>query len=88
MPKIKKKNRTAPPPIDWLWAAMLERRAALGITLSELAKAVDVSYGTMRNYAMKSPWDWPRPMRERTCEALGIKVTVHPSSGGVEVTPE
>jgi len=87
MPKLRK-PKVEPPPIDWLWAAMLERRLAYGLTLKEMAALAKVSYGTMRNYACKSPWDWPRPMRERTCKALGIELNVTPTGTGVEVNPE
>lgn len=84
MPKVKL-GKEPPPPIDWLWAAVLERMAARGVTLQELAKMCGVSYGTMRNHARKSPWDWSRNMREKACEGLGIRICMTPDTGGVEV---
>ena len=82
MPKVKKKE---PPPIDWLWAVVLERKAASGMTLKEMADLAGVSYPTMRNYSLKSPWDWPRPMRERLCKSFGININVMPQNADLEV---
>ena len=78
-------NKTPPPPIDWLWAATLERRAALKVSIKDLAKLCNVSYGTMRNYCAESPWEWPRCTREKACKALGIIFTAEPEESGVEV---
>lgn len=87
MPKVKL-NRKPPPPVDWLWAAVLERKAANKVSLKEMARIADVSYGTMRNYAIKSPWDWPRPMRERVCKEFGISLNVTPKGLDLEVNAE
>lgn len=87
MPKVRKLGKAEPPPIDWLWAAMLERRLVLGITVKDMAKIVGVSYGTMRNFAAKSPWEWSRGMREKVCKELGITIDVVPSGAGIEVNP-
>ena len=84
MPKVIL-NKEAPPPIDWLWAASLERRIQLGMSIKELSKRVGVSYGTMRNYAMHSPWAWPKRIRDKACKELGISVTETPTDNGVEV---
>lgn len=87
MPKVKlgRKETREQPPIDWLWAAVLERRMALKVSIKDMAEIANVSYGTMRNYAAKSPWDWPRQMRENVCSAFGINVSVSPTSNGLEV---
>lgn len=88
MPKVRKLGKAEPPPIDWLWAAMLERRMVLGITVKDMAKIAGVSYGTMRNHASKSPWEWSRSMRERMCKEFGITIEVAPAGSGIEVTPK
>lgn len=84
MPKVKL-GRKEQPPIDWLWAVVLERRMALKVSLKDMAVLAGVSYGTMRNYATKSPWDWPRPMRESVCKEFGINISVNPTEKGLEV---
>lgn len=84
MPKVNL-NRKEQPPMDWLWAVVLERRAVNKMTVKDLAKIAGVSYGTMRNYATKSPWDWPRPMRERVCKEFGISLAVSPKGLDLEV---
>lgn len=84
MPKVIL-NKEPPPPIDWLWAATLERRMQKGISAKELAKRLGVAYGTMRNYCMHSPWAWPKWMREATCKELGITIVETPTENGVEV---
>ena len=42
MPKVIL-NKEPPPPIDWLWAATLERRMQKGISAKELAKRLGVA---------------------------------------------
>ena len=84
MPKVNL-NKKQYPPIDWLWAAVLERRAVMGVSLKDLAEMCHVSYGTMRNYAMKSPWAWSKDMRDTVCKSLGISVIAERTPEGVEV---
>jgi len=87
MPKINKKfsGKTAPP-IDWLWAAILERQKVYGLSAIQLAEIGGTTYDLMRTYLNKSPWDWNREVRERVCEALGIKISVGPTmKNGIEV---
>ena len=44
MPKRKKKFDTAnAPPVDWLWAAVLERQRTFGLTLEEMANIAGVT---------------------------------------------
>lgn len=68
------KYATPDPPIDWLWAAVLERQKVKGVALKDLAKACHVHYDSMRRYAMHSPWEWPKDVRESACEVLGIEI--------------
>ena len=88
MPKLKKKfadTKTAPP-IDWLHAAILERKVVYGIDLKEMADIAGVDYGTMRHLINKSPWLWKWETRERVCKRFGIELTYTPSNDGkVEV---
>ena len=50
MPKINyiKQAQRKPPEIDWLWAAVLERKMVYGHDLKTLAGIAGVSYDTMR----------------------------------------
>lgn len=70
-----------PPPIDWLWAAVLERKTVLGYDLKTLAMVAGVSYETMRRYIRRSPWTWTQEARDAVCEELGITpmVSIQPS---------
>ena len=72
--KFDKFSKTVAPPIDWLWAAVLERAMVLHMSRKDLADLAGVSYETMRDYIRKSPWDWPTDVRERLCKALGIEI--------------
>ena len=78
MPRTKlcEKYAPKPPPIDWLWAAVLERKARNRISLKDLAAIGGVSYGTMRQYARESPWDWPRELRENVVKGLGLSLVI------------
>lgn len=60
------------PPIDWLWAAVLERKVVLGYDLRLMARIAGVSYETMRQYIRKSPWDWDDEARDRICKEFCI----------------
>lgn len=75
MPRTKLGDKYAPkyPPIDWLRAAVLERQAVLGFDLKKLAVVGGISYEYMRKLIRISPWDWPTPVREKICKALGVK---------------
>ena len=67
--KITKKNA---PPIDWLWAAVLERKMVYGLDLKIMSEICGVSYPTMRRYIGCSPWTWKPEARTKLCKALGI----------------
>lgn len=75
MPKSKFDKYAKPvPPIDWLWAAVLERSMVLHHSRKDLAEMGGVSYEVMRDYIRKSPWAWPQTVRERVCSSLGIEI--------------
>ena len=75
MPKVKLARYAGKeaPPIDWLWAAVLERMRVLHFNLSDLASFGGVHYNTMRDHIRISPWEWAESEREGVCKALGIK---------------
>lgn len=74
MPKVNLNYRSTKnaPPIDWLWAAVLERKVVLGYDLKLMARIAGVSYETMRQYIRKSPWDWDDGARDRICKEFCI----------------
>ena len=76
MPKVKlaEISKRGTPPIDWLWAAMLERKMVYHYDLKDMAKITGVSYETMRRYIRVSPWEWGKKAREQMCRGLGIKL--------------
>lgn len=61
------------PPIDWLWAAVLERKMRLGIDLKQMAEIGGVTYDTMRKLIHMSPWEWGDDTRNKICKALYLK---------------
>lgn len=76
MPKTKlgAKFSPKPPEIDWLWAAVLERKMVMRYDLREMAAIAGVSYDLMRKYIGMSPWDWPNDVRKKVVTKLGIPV--------------
>ena len=76
MPKVKlsRFSEKETPPIDWLWAAVLERKVQYGLDLQTMANIAGVSYGVFRNLWRKSPWEWPRKVRENICEAFNLEL--------------
>lgn len=83
MPKYKQKVVVSPPPIDWLWAAILERKVQYGWDMKAMAEAAGTSYGMIRNLMRKSPWDWPKQARENICEAFNLELKF--GSGNVKI---
>ena len=81
MPTFKKKyNTSTAPPIDWLWASILERQRVYGMDLHQMANIAGVEYGTMRKMINRSPWDWKKAPRDRICQYFGIKISVAPDT--------
>lgn len=85
MPKTRfdafKKNA---PPIDWLHAAILERKITYGYDLKKMAVVASVSYEYMRRLITLPPNRWPYGALTKVCEEFGIKMI--PSVDGS--TPE
>ena len=71
-------GKVEPPPIDWLMAAVLERKTVLGYDLRNMADIAGVTYDTMRKYIRVSPLEWQKDAMDRVLKAFGInaKVTV------------
>lgn len=84
MPKVKLSRFSAKdaPPIDWLWAAVLERKTVLGYDLKQIAEAGGCSYDIMRRYIRKSPWSWPPEVRAKVCAFLGLQPQISVVQGG------
>lgn len=83
MPRYVKKFDTAqPPPVDWLWAAVLERQRVYGMDLKTLADIAGVGYGNMRGMMNMSPWEWKRKPRENVCRFFGIDINITPQIDG------
>lgn len=73
MPKRTQPTIRKAPPIDWLRAAILERKDVYNLDLRQMAEIAGVSYEQMRRYIRRSPWEWPRHMRDNVCDAFRIR---------------
>lgn len=81
MPRLRNSpRRIEHPPIDWLWAAILERKIILGYDLKQMSEVANVSYGYMRRLINSPTRRWPYGALLHICDALGIEVT--PSKDG------
>lgn len=69
-----KKNIQPSPQIDWLWAAVLERKMVFHYSLKDMASIAGISYEKMRRYISESPWLWPDRVREKIIHEFGIRV--------------
>ena len=77
MPKLRDGavyRKDSAPPIDWLLAAVLERKLVLGYDAKRLADIAGVSYETMCRNLRISPWRWSPRTRTRVCQTLGIRL--------------
>lgn len=82
--KLDKFSKREAPPIDWLWAAILERKMANGYDLKKMASIAGVSYDYMRRLINTPTRDWPYGALDNVCKEFGIKMI--PSVNGS--TPE
>ena len=73
MPKINYISKPAPP-IDWLWAAILERKTVRGYDLKRLATVAGVSYDYMRELIRKPTAEWPNGALGKVCREFGIRL--------------
>lgn len=80
MPKFKEKKIDNAPPIDWLWAAILERKAQYGWDLQTMATAGGTSYAVMRRLIRESPWNWPKDVRENVCREFRLEMKFGPAN--------
>ena len=71
---MSKKTIQPSPQIDWLWAAVLERKMVFHYDLKDLAALAGISYEKMRRYICESPWLWPERVREKILQELGIRI--------------
>ena len=64
------------PEIDWLMAAILERKRVMRLEWKDIAlKAGGISGDSLRQLASKkAPEEWPKDVRVRVCKVLGIDV--------------
>lgn len=78
MPKTKlgEKFSRQDPPIDWLHAAILERKCVLGYDLKRMSEIAGVTYDTMRRYIRQSPWTWDADARAAILREFGLKAQV------------
>ena len=61
------------PPIDWLMAAILERKKVMKLDWSDLADASKISVDSMKRLAStRPPEEWPADIRKSVCRKLGI----------------
>ena len=78
--KLGEKFSKRPPRIDWLWAAILERKMAYKCDLKTLSSDIGVSYNTMRKVITKPTREWPPAILESVCKKFDIQLI--PSVGG------
>lgn len=64
------------PPIDWLMAAILERKKVMGLEWGDIANMVGgISAEYLRKLASsKPPMKWPDDIRNKVCRKLGINI--------------
>lgn len=70
------------PQIDWLLAAILERKMHYHYEWSDIAAKAHVNPDVLRKYAsQKHTSDWNSEMRRSVCRALGISQRMVISAG-------
>jgi len=74
MPRTLLDSKNAPPPIDWVWACILERKATYGYDIKKMAAIGQVSYAYMRRIVNKPTSCWPTEVLNNVCREFGIKI--------------
>lgn len=60
------------PPIDWLLAAILERKTVFHYDLKRMAEIADISYEYMRRLINQPTNTWPYGALSNICKEFGI----------------
>lgn len=77
MPRVKL-SKPRHPPIDWLMAAILERKKVMGLTMADLAEAAHMSPESFRHLmadSTRTVMDWRPDIRNGVCRRLGINIS-------------
>ena len=70
------------PPINWLTAAILERKQTMKLTWEDLANVAHISPDRMRQLISKKPPEqWPADIRNAVCRCLQINVKLTITDG-------
>lgn len=73
-----RRTKTEPtyPEINWLRAAILDRKASLHFTWDELGEAVGTTGDNLKHLMRNkpNPWDWSDKTRSTICRVLGIEI--------------
>ena len=71
-----KLNEPVYPPVNWLRAAIYDRKSTLKLSWDEIGSAVGTTGGALRQlmHSTPDPWDWPRYTRQKVCRVLGIEI--------------
>lgn len=75
MPKIEPKY----PPINYLRAAIYDRKRELHLSWEALGRAVGTSGDALKHlmHNHPDPWDWPKYTRDKVCRVLGIQTNCY-----------
>lgn len=61
------------PPIDWMMAAILERKRVMKLEWSDIAVNCGMSSDSLRQLASKKPpEEWPKEIRNHVLKTLGL----------------
>ena len=74
--KTGKKIEPTYPDVNWLRAAILDRKSTLHLSWNEIGEAVGTTGGALRQllYSTPDPWDWPNYTRQKVCRVLGLEI--------------
>ena len=77
MPKMGAKPKIEPkyPEVNWLRAAIHDRKNMMKLTWDQLGEAVGTTGDALKHlmHNKPDPWDWPRYTRDKVCRVLGIQ---------------
>lgn len=62
------------PPVDWLMAAILERKKVMKLEWKDIADEVGMSPEALRKMVMtKAPAEWTKETRDKILKVLGLR---------------
>lgn len=72
----KQKFEATYPPVNWLRAAIYDRKSTLNLSWDQIGEAIGTTGGALRQmmHSKPDPWEWPAYTLKKVCRVLGLEI--------------